>query len=80
MSKKYPTATDGEWMTPRRRGFMLGCCDCGLMHRLDFKLITMPNHGKKIQFRAFRHVMATAQIRRYGEFVAKLARKAKRRA
>ena len=39
------------------------CCDCGLVHKIDFKL---ENHGKNkvIMFRAFRDNRATGQARR----------------
>jgi len=40
---------DGEWIQPRMRGYLLGCCDCGLRHRMNFRL-----YGGHIQFQAFR--------------------------
>lgn len=31
---------DGEWIHPTpQRGFKMGCCDCGLIHRVDFRII-----------------------------------------
>jgi hypothetical protein len=38
---------------PIRRGYRLECCDCGLVHRLNFRLIRR-GHGRAIQFQAFR--------------------------
>lgn len=43
----------GEWVQPIRRGYLLKCCDCGLVHQLNFRLV---KHGRGfcIQFQAFR--------------------------
>ncbi len=48
------------------QAYKLCCCDCGLVHRLDFRLVTY-GRGlfKKIQFRVFRDNRATAAIRRW---------------
>jgi len=32
----YRTIAYGEWTRPRMRNFREQCCDCGLIHRLDF--------------------------------------------
>lgn len=57
---KYPQVYDGEWVQPVRRGYKMRCCDCGLVHRTDFRL-----HKGHIQLRAFRDRRATAASRRY---------------
>lgn len=61
---KYPKIKAGQWIKPRRKGYQMACCDCGLVHELQFKLI---KHGKDkksyIFMRAFRNEMATGQIR-----------------
>ena len=55
----FATPEEGEWVQPVRKGYLMQCCDCGLIHRLDFRLIKWrmgPTHVRhKIQFRAFRH-------------------------
>ena len=61
---KYKTVVTGEWVRPQRRGYKFACCDCGLVHRLDFRLIR-ENQGKRVEFRAFRDNRATGQIRRH---------------
>lgn len=33
---KYPK--EGVWQTPDERGYLLTCCDCGLVHRFDFRV------------------------------------------
>lgn len=60
MSKKHPPADEGEWIQPKRKGFMLECCDCALVHRLNFR-----TYKGKIQFQAFRNNRSTGQIRRH---------------
>ena len=40
---------DGEWVTPVHRGYRLRCCQCGLTHRMNFRVA-----GKKVQFQAVR--------------------------
>ena len=60
--KKYPRVRDGQWIAPKRKGYRLACCDCGLVHELEFRL--MPHAGgKRIVFRARRHKRATATMR-----------------
>jgi hypothetical protein len=46
-------ARDGEWIQPTPTGFLLGCCDCGLVHRLDFRIVRKGRRSK-VQFRAYR--------------------------
>lgn len=60
---KYKQQFDGDWITPRMRGYRILCCDCGLAHVLDFKVVPHAR-GHKVMFRASRHVRATAAARR----------------
>jgi hypothetical protein len=62
MSKKYPKIKDGELIQPVMKGYRMACCDCGLVHKIDFKIV-----GKKIQFRAYRDNRATGQFRRHNK-------------
>lgn len=57
-------ASEGEWVQPVRRNYELECCDCGLVHILNFRLIKTPNGGHSIQFQAFRDNRKTAATRR----------------
>ena len=36
---RFKTFEDGEWMRPIKRGFKHQCCDCGLIHVVDFKIV-----------------------------------------
>ena len=51
--------TDGEWVQLTRRGYELECCDCGMVHRLNFRLV-----NQSLQFQAFREERKTAATRR----------------
>ena len=60
MGKKYDEPGSNEWVQPIRKGYKMACCDCGLVHDLDFRV-----HNKRIQFRARRNNRSTAMIRRW---------------
>lgn len=60
---RYETPQEGEWIQPTRKGYKMRCCDCGLVHRLDFRLVHTKG-GIFIHFRAFRDVRSTAATRR----------------
>lgn len=56
----YMRPKAGEWVRPIRRGYKLACCDCGLVHNMDFTI-----HKGRIYFRVFRNNRATGQMRRH---------------
>lgn len=62
MSYEHPAP--GEWVQPTRNGYKLACCDCGLVHRLDFHVVKYGGNRTKVKFRAFRDQRATAAMRR----------------
>lgn len=61
---KYDEPKAGEWVQPVKRGYKLACCDCGLVHKVDFEHVPWAR-GRKILFRVFRDNRATALIRRH---------------
>ena len=68
---KYEQPKPGEWIRPCVSGYKMACCDCGLVHRLDFRVLRAVNrtHGKilkgaRVEFRAYRDNRATAALRR----------------
>lgn len=65
MSKRvsYEVISYGEWTRPRMNNFREQCCDCGLIHRLDFRIV-----DGRIEFRTRRDDRATAAARRRFEF------------
>lgn len=52
-----------KWIQPVMRGYRMACCDCGLVHDMDFKVV---RHGKRnnVQLRARRNERLTAAMRR----------------
>lgn len=62
---RYDTPEAGEWVQPRRKGYKLACCDCGLVHTLNFRIVKYGPNLRKIQFQVFRNNRATAQMRRW---------------
>lgn len=61
---RYDKPKAGEWVRPVRRGYKMACCDCGLVHRLDFKVVPY-GRGHKVMFRVFRDNRSTAMVRRW---------------
>lgn len=66
----YPKVRAGQWVKPRRRFYKMACCDCGLVHKMEFKLVPRGN-GKAILLRAWRDNRATAAIRRHTRWPSK---------
>lgn len=46
---RYVQQYEGEWFAPRMKRWFMRCCDCGLTHIMNFRLI-----GKQIQIQAYR--------------------------
>lgn len=63
MGRKYPGGDSGKWIRPIRKGYRLRCCDCDLVHSLDFRVV---KEGKNsyLEFRVFRDNRSTAACRR----------------
>lgn len=48
MKKKYRFLKDGEWVFPTMDKHIRGCCDCGLVHRVDMRIVRKIKGGVKI--------------------------------
>lgn len=59
LKQAYYEPQAGEWVQPIRKGYRLACCDCSLVHTMDFRI-----HKGRIQFRVFRDNRKTAAMRR----------------
>lgn len=57
---KYEQGYENEWIQPVMKGYRLGCCDCGLVHDMDFRIVS-----GRVQFKVKRNNRATGQKRRY---------------
>lgn len=67
-----------EWIAPRMRGYNMACCDCGLVHEMQFTVIKRskqqkkgyttgkPIKGARVVIRARRNKKDTAMLRRKG--------------
>lgn len=55
----YETVMEGDWVQPIKRGYRMACCDCGLVHTLNFRI-----KGGRAQFQAFRNERSTGAVRR----------------
>lgn len=59
---KYEIVEAGKWIKPIKRGYLMACCDCGLVHRVDFEHIKW-GRGRKIILRAWRDEKETKRVR-----------------
>lgn len=60
---RYKQAYDGDWIEPIKEGYKMACCDCGLVHTVNFRIVK-----GVIQIQAFRDNRATSQRRRNKKF------------
>jgi hypothetical protein len=63
MGRRYHQIVDGEWIRPQKRRFREMCCDCCLVHDLDFRIV-----DGEVEFRARRNNRATSAARRRFKF------------
>lgn len=57
----------GEWIRPPMKGYRMHCCDCGLVHRVDFCVIDEDNNvvkGLRVLLRAWKHEGETKKARK----------------
>lgn len=57
---KFAKPEADEWVRPIRRGYKLACCDCGLVHDMDFRV-----KNGRVEFRVRRNGRSTAMMRRH---------------
>lgn len=62
----------GEWVQPVMRGYMMVCCDCSLVHRMNFRI-----KKGRVQLQAFRSDKYTRYWRRKYRIRVTTSRKAK---
>lgn len=60
----YYHVTDGEWISVPWRGYKEQCCDCGLIHRLNFRV----NKSGHLEIQTHRDVRATNGARKHFKF------------
>lgn len=76
---RHRTVKANERVYPVMRGYKMSCCDCGLVHVIDFRAVKVTSRNKngswryrelprsqyRVVFSADRHERATAQVRRW---------------
>lgn len=55
----YLKVRDGQWIRPNGEAFKHACCDCGLVHTMNFRV-----EAGGVEFQVFRDNRATAGRRR----------------
>jgi hypothetical protein len=55
----YKHIEDGQWVRPQHEGFRLACCDCGLVHELNFRVV-----DGAVEVQAIREPRATRGLRK----------------
>lgn len=60
---KYGQRYDGDWVKPVMKGYRIMCCDCKLVHVIDFKVVRS-GRGLAVKFKIARNNRATAAARR----------------
>lgn len=60
---KYVEVDDGVALHPRHDRFFLRCCDCGLTHRVTFRIVRLRGR-RQIRMRTWRDERKTAAYRR----------------
>lgn len=72
VTKGYQQIHDGEWIEPSRKGFVDQCCDCHLVHIIDFAVVDKktrePVKGVTVQFKLRVDRRRTAASRRKLKF------------
>lgn len=58
---RYRQQYDGDWVRPVMKGYLMKCCDCGLVHRLNFRVIRW-GRGHKVEFQVWRHKVRKKKI------------------
>ena len=70
----YDEPNAGDWVIPTlESSYRMSCCDCGLVHNIDFKIVKAneevngfkPSDFDRPAFRVFRNNRSTGQMRRY---------------
>ena len=56
---KYSNLKDNEWITPLYKEFTMICCNCGLTHKVNFRI-----KNNRIQLRLKRNNYSTANVRK----------------
>jgi hypothetical protein len=59
MILKYKQTFDGDWVKPEMNNYKISCCDCGLVHTVNIRIVE-----DKVEYQVFRDNRATSAKRR----------------
>jgi hypothetical protein len=59
VSKRFQMPRDGEWLRPVANRYTVACCDCGSVHKVDFRIV-----DGHVELRAYRAPRETRLLRR----------------
>jgi hypothetical protein len=71
---RYNQPNAGKWVVPTiEDSYKMSCCDCGLVHDMDFKIVKAheevdgfkPSDFDRPAFRCYRNNRSTGQMRRH---------------
>lgn len=63
MKSIYDEPEPNEWILPIRKGYKISCCDCGLVHKIDFRI-----KNERVEIRFNFDNRATGQMRRRNNY------------
>jgi hypothetical protein len=66
--------TSGEWIPFTRKGSRHGCCDCGLVHKMNIRIVR-----GRVEIQFIRDDITTAQSRRLFGFSVKPSKRKENR-
>ena len=63
---QFKEGKSGRWFHPKKKGYLVMCCDCGLAHEIDFKVVPC-GKGHKVMIKVIRNDRVTKTARKkYG--------------
>ncbi len=74
---KYGKVIPGKWVKPVMKGYIMCCCDCGLVHKMNFRAVkivrswkdgrqeyfALPSKEYQVELKAWRSVGLTKKYR-----------------
>ncbi|HET7321161.1 MAG TPA: hypothetical protein VFI96_01620 [Longimicrobiaceae bacterium] len=60
-----------EWVYPIMHGYKMACCDCGLVHNMNFRVVrgsdgeVLDDEEYRVEFQVSRNARSTGQLRRH---------------
>lgn len=59
---RFKNVKRNEWQQPIMKGYQMVCCDCGLVHTMEFRVVGV--RTKRVQFRCDRAQKLTVAFRK----------------